>query len=102
VLDPTSRVALARLREAGLLADSDATLLIHADHVWRTVQGMLRLTERRTPGATLSAASAAALLRAASAAGRPAVDVAGLGATLDALAQQVRVAFVRHVGELKE
>ena len=102
VLDPTSRVALARLREAGLLADSDATLLIHADHVWRTVQGMLRLTERRTPGATLSAASASALLRAASAAGRPAVDAAGLSATLDALAQQVRVAFVRHVGELKE
>jgi glutamate-ammonia-ligase adenylyltransferase len=101
VLDQTSRVALARLGAAGLLAEADAGLLIHADHVWRTVQGMLRLTETRPPGATLSEASAAALARAAASAGLAALDAAGLSATLAALAQRVRAAFVRHVGEMK-
>ncbi len=97
---PSTRVALARLGAAGLLAPEDAALLVRADLAWRTVQGMLRLTEGRAPGELLSDASAASLLRAAAAAGLAAVDVAGLRATLDALAQQVRAAFVRHVGEI--
>ena len=98
---PSTRVALARLGAAGALPASDAALLVRADRVWRTVQGMLRLTEGRTPAEQLAPASAAALLRAAAAAGIAAVDVAALRATLDALAQDVRAAFVRHVGAIE-
>lgn len=98
---PATRDALARLRAVGALPAADAALLAHADHAWRTVQGMLRLTEGRAPGEALSDASAAALLRAAAAAGIAAVDVAGLRATLDRLAHDVRAAFIRHVGTIE-
>jgi glutamate-ammonia-ligase adenylyltransferase len=97
---PTTREALVRLRDAGVLGDGDAALLLRADRTWRTVLGMLRLTEGPAPRATLSDASADALLAATQAAGVPAVDVAGLRATLDQLASDVRAAFVRLVGEI--
>ncbi len=98
---PTTRIALERLGAAGLLAGDAASVLTGADRAWRTVQGMLRLTEGRAPGSRLSPASAEALLRATRAAGIAAVDVAGLRATLDALARDVRALFVRHVGEIE-
>jgi glutamate-ammonia-ligase adenylyltransferase len=99
-LRPTTRDALARLQEAGLLAGDDATLLIAADRVWRTVLGMLRLTEGAAPRDDLSEAAAEALLAATQAAGVAAVDVAGLRATLEAMAAEVRQAFVRLIGEI--
>jgi len=92
---PTTRVALARLAEAGKLPADDATLLIRADRVWRTVQGMLRITVGRGAREALPGASAQALLRAVD----PAADLDALGVTLDDLARQVRAAFVRHIGE---
>jgi [glutamine synthetase] adenylyltransferase / [glutamine synthetase]-adenylyl-L-tyrosine phosphorylase len=101
VCSPTTRIALARLREAGHLPRADAALLIRADRVWRTVQGMLRITIGRTAPAELPEATARPLLRAAAAAGAPAVDLAALRASLDALAADVRAAFVRHVGKIK-
>jgi glutamate-ammonia-ligase adenylyltransferase len=97
---PTTREALARLRDEGLLPADDAALLIRADRVWRTVQGLLRITYGRQPAEKLSEAAAAALLRAATAAGAPAVDVAQLHATFASLAEQVRACFARHVGEI--
>jgi glutamate-ammonia-ligase adenylyltransferase len=99
---PTTRVALARLAGAGFLPDADATLLIRADHVWRTVQGMLRITLGHGAPDALPDASARALIRAAGAAlgGGAPVDLPALRATLDALARQVRALFVRHVGEM--
>jgi len=97
---PTTREALARLRDEGLLPADDAALLIRADRVWRTVQGLLRITYGRQPAEKLSEAAAATLLRAATAAGAPAVDVAQLHATFAALAEQVRACFARHVGEI--
>ena len=100
VCHPTLRIALRRLADAGLLPQSDAGLLIHADHAWRTVQGMLRIVVGRTVGETLPDASARPLLAASAAAGLDAADVAGLRGTLDNLAQQVRAAFVRHIGEI--
>ena len=100
VCHPTLRVALRRLAEAGVLPVADAALLIHADHVWRTVQGVLRIVVGREVGPTLPDASARPLLAAAAAAGLEAVDAAGLRATLDGLAQQVRAVFVRHIGEI--
>ena len=96
---PTTREALARLRDEGALLAEDAALLIRADRIWRTVQGMLRITYGRQPAEKLSEAAAAALLRAANAAGATALDVAGLHATFAELADQVRAVFARHVGE---
>jgi [glutamine synthetase] adenylyltransferase / [glutamine synthetase]-adenylyl-L-tyrosine phosphorylase len=101
VCSPTTRVALTRLRDAGHLPRADADLLIRADRVWRTVQGMLRITIGRTAPAELPEATARPLLRAACASGAPAVDLPALRASLDALAVDVRAAFVRHIGEIK-
>jgi [glutamine synthetase] adenylyltransferase / [glutamine synthetase]-adenylyl-L-tyrosine phosphorylase len=100
---PTTRVALTRLAKAGALAAEDAALLVRADHVWRTVQGMLRITVGRGARDELPDASARALLRAvAEAVGQEgAVDIAWLRGTLDVLAQRVRAAFVRHIGEVQ-
>jgi glutamate-ammonia-ligase adenylyltransferase len=103
VVHTSTRVALGRLREAGLLTAGDAGLLILADHVWRTVQGLLRITYGRAPAAKLSEAAEATLLAAISACGIDPVpvDADGLRATLERLAQDVRAAFVRHVGEIE-
>jgi glutamate-ammonia-ligase adenylyltransferase len=98
---PTTRTALARLRDAGALPDTDMAVLTRADRIWRTVQGMLRLTEGRTQRETLSEAPGEALLRAAAGAGLAAIDLAGLRATLDGLAREVRAAFVRNVGDVE-
>jgi [glutamine synthetase] adenylyltransferase / [glutamine synthetase]-adenylyl-L-tyrosine phosphorylase len=96
VLSPTTREALQRLAEAGVLAAPDAAMLIRADHTWRTVQGMLRITVGRDAGETLPDASAQPLLRALGAA-----DLPGLRAGLEVLAADVRAAFVRYVGEVE-
>ena len=101
---PTTRDALARLRDAAILPPADAAVLIRADRVWRTVQGMLRITYGRAPTEKLSEAATAALLRAAKAANAgagaaTALDVAELHAIFATLAQQVRAVFARHVGE---
>ncbi len=96
VFSPTTREALQRLAAAGVLAAPDAALLIRADHTWRTVQGMLRITVGRDAGETLPEASARPLLRALGAA-----DLPGLRAGLEVLARDVRAAFVRYVGEVE-
>jgi [glutamine synthetase] adenylyltransferase / [glutamine synthetase]-adenylyl-L-tyrosine phosphorylase len=96
----TTRVALGRLARAGFLPAADAALLVRADHVWRTVQGMLRITVGRGAREELPDASAHALLRAVAKDLDSPVDLTALRGTLDALAQRVRAAFVRHVGEI--
>ena len=100
VCHPTTRLALERFGKAGLLPADDVALLVHADRVWRTVQGMLRITVGRAAHQELPDASLRPLLRAAAAVGVAAVDSDGLRATLDSLAREVRAAFVRHVGEI--
>lgn len=99
LFNPTTRLALRNLRSAGILPDADVGVLLRADHAWRTVQGMLRLVARRNAAPDLPEMSARPLLRAAAAAGLEAVDLPSLRATLDALAQEVRTLFVRHVGD---
>ena len=96
----TTRVALRRLAEIGALSGEEAETLIGADRVWRTVQGLLRITLGRGARDDLPEATARPLLRAAAQAGAPAVDLAGLLVTLDRVAREVRVLFVRHVGEI--
>nr|WP_294514233.1 bifunctional [glutamine synthetase] adenylyltransferase/[glutamine synthetase]-adenylyl-L-tyrosine phosphorylase [uncultured Rhodopila sp.] len=97
---PTTHVALKRLSDAGFLHRPDAALLIRADRLWRTIQGMLRLTVGQPKEEALPGASAAALLRAAAAAGMPAVDTSDLLHKSNALAQQVRAVFERQVGKI--
>ena len=94
---PTTRTALSRLAEVGTLRVDDATLLIRADHLWRTVQGMLRITVGRGAREALPEASAQALLRAVG----TSADLDALRVTLDHLARHVRAAFVRHIGEVR-
>jgi len=100
VSSPTTRIAFRRLRDAGLLGCRDAAVLIHADHVWRTIQGMLRVTVGQIDTDVLPAASVSPLLRAAALAGVSAATNADLLRKLDDIAHQVRNLFVRHVGDL--
>ena len=92
--------ALRRLADAGALAEDEATALIRADRLWRTVQGMLRITLGQAhPEAQLPEASARPLLRAVlPLLGR--LDAAGLHASLERTAEQVRAIFVRRIGEI--
>jgi glutamate-ammonia-ligase adenylyltransferase len=92
----TTRVALERLAGAGKLLAEDAALLMRADHLWRTIQGMLRITVGRGARDALPDASEQALLRAVGSA----VDLSALRITMEEVAQQVRAAFVRYVGEI--
>ncbi len=96
VCDPTTRVALGRLADAGVLPRPDAERLIEADHLWRTIQGLLRITAGPRPPAVLPEASLHALLRATRS-----VDFAALRTTMEQTAREVRAAFIRHVGEIE-
>ena len=99
VCSPNTCEALARLAEAGKLDAADAALLVRADRVWRTVQGMLRITVgRATQRGTARGVGAPAAARGGG--GRCCGDdLAGLRATLDALAADVSAVFERIVGE---
>lgn len=95
----TTHVALHRLGEAGALARADARLLIEAERLWRTIQGMLRITVGPVKAADLPPASSAPLLHAAATAGVKAVDTNELLRKSDVIAQQVRTLFERYVGK---
>jgi glutamate-ammonia-ligase adenylyltransferase len=97
VCSPNTCEALGRLADAGKLEAADTALLVQADRVWRTVQGMLRITVGRAALVELPEAAVRPLLRAAAEVGVAAADLAGLRAALDALARDVRAAFVRIV-----
>jgi glutamate-ammonia-ligase adenylyltransferase len=96
---PTTGTALRNLRDAGLLPADDAAVLIKADHLWRTIQGMLRLTVGHVGPQGLTGAPADWLLRAVAKAGVQAVVIPALLLKLDHIAQQVRTIFTRHVGD---
>jgi glutamate-ammonia-ligase adenylyltransferase len=95
----TTGIALRRLSEAGVLAKPDAKMLIDAERLWRTIQGMLRVTVGQVEAEILPAASAAPLLRAAAGVGVEAVDTAELLVKAEAIARQVRTLFERYVGK---
>ncbi len=104
----TTRIALARLGEAGILPAADTELLIRADHLWRSVQGMRRIAVGADAEQELPGPAIAALMQAIE--GHPVpsragalgtgVDLARLLATMDRIARDVRAAFNRHVGPL--
>jgi glutamate-ammonia-ligase adenylyltransferase len=100
-VSPTLRLAVEGLRAQGHLDIADADLLIRADRVWRTVQGMLRLTDGARPPLTLSDAASTALLRGVREAGMSAVDLDDVRTSLDKLAENVRHTFTRLVGPIE-
>jgi [glutamine synthetase] adenylyltransferase / [glutamine synthetase]-adenylyl-L-tyrosine phosphorylase len=92
---PATRDALA-----ALLPPLEAAPLLLADRLWRSVQGTLRILYGRNPGSKLSEAATAALVAAARKAGVDAVDMDGLAATFEVVAESVRAAFIRYVGAI--
>lgn len=102
VLHPTTAVALSRLAAAGLLGARDAALLIRADRLWREVLGLLAITVGRTPPAGLPTPVISALARTAGLGHKEVPDEAALAAALDAVAGQVREAFVRLLGPVED
>lgn len=98
----STREAFAGLAAAGLLGSEDARLLIRADRVLRTVQGMLRVALGAPPAGRLPEPAAAALLRAVRASGENVPDTATLEAQLDAMTKAVRAIFERTLGPVEE
>ncbi|GGC51685.1 glutamate-ammonia-ligase adenylyltransferase [Siccirubricoccus deserti] len=101
VLATTTRTALARLGKAGVLPAEEVAALVTADRLWRTVIGLVRLTQGRTREANLPAPATEAMLRAVAPLLDPApVDLPGLRAQMQAIAGTVRMIFERRVGRL--
>ncbi len=95
IFRPCTREALAALAGAGLMAADEASALIAADHWFRAVQAMRRITGLAAPRADSAPASLAPILAAAGV-----VDFAALIATMEAQAAMVRRAFVVHLGSI--
>jgi glutamate-ammonia-ligase adenylyltransferase len=90
----TTRVALANLIESGALDSAEGEALIAADHLWRTIMSLLRLTVGPTTAPDLPEASARILLLAT---GEPTMH--DLRAKMAQTATLVRDAFIRHIGD---
>jgi glutamate-ammonia-ligase adenylyltransferase len=102
VLATTTRTALARLGQHGVLPAAEAELLIAADRLWRTVLGLVRLTIGKSREVALPAPAEAALLRAVGPLLDPRpVDLAALRAQMQDMAGTVRSIFERRVGKLE-
>jgi [glutamine synthetase] adenylyltransferase / [glutamine synthetase]-adenylyl-L-tyrosine phosphorylase len=97
----TTRIALRRLSVAGVIAKPDVAVLIEAERLWRTIQGMLRMTVGRVESGTLPPASAMPLLGAAAAAGVEAKNSDDLLRRTDEIAVLVRALFERYVGKVE-
>jgi glutamate-ammonia-ligase adenylyltransferase len=98
VLTPRTGDAFANLRRIGALSDADATMLAAADRFWRTLQGLMRIALGRQVPAVMPAPLLEKLLRATGIG----PDEAALRCACDRVAQDVRAAFVRHVGEIAD
>lgn len=94
-----TRTALGRLAEVGVIPRPDARLLINAERLWRTIQGMLRMTVGRVEAAVLPDASPPPLVRAAARAGVAAVDADDLLRKSERISERVRSLFERYVGK---
>jgi glutamate-ammonia-ligase adenylyltransferase len=86
--------AFRRLTTAGLLPEADAAMLVAADHVWRTIQGILRIALGRSFPPALPAPVVEKLLQATG----TGPDEAALLARMDEVAASVSEAFNRLIG----
>jgi glutamate-ammonia-ligase adenylyltransferase len=84
--------AIRALERAGHLSSDDALSLLKADFLWRTIQGLARITGLREKDADPPPAMLAPLLRATAA-----IDLQELRATMDAAAHSVRLCFRRYI-----
>jgi glutamate-ammonia-ligase adenylyltransferase len=90
----TTRIALGNLVNLGVLPAGDGAALIEADHLWRTIQSMLRLTVGPVTAPDAAEASARIVLAAT---GAPTMN--DLRARVDRTAALVRGIFIRHIGD---
>ena len=92
---PTIRHAIDRLTDAGALDPEDGATLRAADWLWRTMQGLLRLTVGPQPPPTLPDAATHALHQAVGD-----VDAAGFHARVQEMSARVRAVFNSRVGAI--
>ena len=90
----TTRFALRSLVELGVLPPEDGATLVKADHLWRTIQSILRLTVGPVTAPEVAEASARILLAATGE-----TTMHDLRARMDRTAALVRRIFIRHIGE---
>jgi len=101
VLATTTRTALARLGQYGVLPAAEAEALILADRLWRTIIGMVRLTQGKAQELALPGPAEAALKRAvAPLLGAAPVDLPALRAQMREVAGGVRAIFERRLGPI--
>jgi len=91
---PNTAQALRALQAAGHLSKSDATLLQNADFLWRTIQGIDRITGLRDQDINPPPTMLAPLLRATGAA-----SLADLRATMAQAEDDVHDCFKRNIGK---
>ena len=94
----TTQIALRRLIDGGAITRPDGSTLMSAERLWRTVQGMLRMTVGAVETATLPYATTLPLLRAAAKLGVAAVDAEDLLQKVAKIAERVQIIFERYVG----
>jgi glutamate-ammonia-ligase adenylyltransferase len=85
--------AIKGLAAAGHLAAGDAKRLVKADFLWRTIQGIARITGLKDKDSSPPAAMIAPLLRATGTA-----DLAALRARMSEAGDDVRACFDRVIG----
>jgi [glutamine synthetase] adenylyltransferase / [glutamine synthetase]-adenylyl-L-tyrosine phosphorylase len=90
----TTRFALDNLVGLGVLSAEDGSALIAADHLWRTIQSVLRLTVGPVTAPEVAEASARILLAATGEA-----TMHDLRRRIDQTAILVREIFIRHIGD---
>ena len=93
----TMRIAIENLAKAGALTDGEAATLTEADRLWRTIQGMLRVTVGPRPPPELPDAALHALLGAIGD-----CDAEALHARIARVAAGVRAVFNSRVGSIDE
>jgi glutamate-ammonia-ligase adenylyltransferase len=95
LLRPNTIAALRALQAAGHLSETDSTRLIAADTLWRTIQGIARITGMRDRDEAPPPAMLAPLLRATAT-----IDLAQLRFTMAQHQTDVREIFTRLIGPI--
>jgi glutamate-ammonia-ligase adenylyltransferase len=90
LFQPNTRQAILGLGAAGLLSPDDSALLAQADFLWRSIQGINRITGLPNDAETPPPATLAPLLRATDS-----IDLSGLRAGMAETAADVREIFTR-------
>jgi glutamate-ammonia-ligase adenylyltransferase len=89
---PNTAAAIRALAKAGFITEEDALGLQKADFLWRTIQGITRITGLRDRDSDPTQAMLAPLLRATGA-----IDLADLTATMAQAGTSVRTCFRRYI-----